>query len=372
MAERFGPIPDDALPMWVADMDFTAPPCVMDAMQKRLEQGVFGYAETPESSYGAVSGWLGSIHGWDVPPSWVVACTGVIPAAGAAIRGFSEPGEGIVIQPPVYPPFFKIISDNGRRIVENPLIEKKGRYVMDLDDLERKLSDPSNKILLFCSPHNPVGRVWDRGEIEAVARICLDTGTILISDEIHSDIFFEPSKHIPVSSLDSKISSLTITCVSPSKTFNIPGLQAAFAVISDGSIREKFRESLRGTGTCRQSVFGLVASDAAYMYGSDWRREMLEYIRGNRDLAVDFFRAEMPRVKVFSPEGTYLLWLDFRAYGKDDKTLADRLINKGKVVLDPGEWFGIQGSGFQRLNLASPRSMIKDGLKRILSAFSDL
>ncbi|MDO9507976.1 MAG: MalY/PatB family protein [Thermovirgaceae bacterium] len=372
MNERFGPVPGDALPMWVADMDFLSPPCVVKAIRERAEQGVFGYVQTPAATFGAVKDWMGSIHGWEVDPGWITSSTGVMPAVGVAIRAFTRHGDGVIIQPPVYPPFFRIIEDNDRAIIENPLLLEDGVFRMDFESLEVKLSDPRNRILLLCSPHNPVGRVWTKEELELVGRLCLDTGTLLLSDEIHADIVFKPFRHIPAASFDPSLAENIITCVSPSKTFNIPGLQTAYTIISNPELRDGFQASLRATAIGSHNNFGLVAGDAAYREGAPWRDSMLEYIMGNRDFALSFFKKEMPWVAVSPPEGTYLLWLDFNECRETEEAVNKRLINKGKVVLDPGSWFGKEWSGWQRLNLACPRSIMIDGLERIKTAFSDL
>ncbi len=371
MDGRFGTVPDDALPMWVADMDFLSPPEVINSIRERALQGVFGYVQAPASSFKAVSEWVRSIHAWDVDPDWIISCTGVMPAIGEAIRAFSRPGDGIVIQPPVYPPFFRIVADNDRKVVENPLVNDQGYYRIDTDSLRPILEDPGNRILLLCSPHNPVGRVWRKDELEQVGRMCIETGTLLVSDEIHADLVFKPDRHFPSASISTDIAANTITCISPSKTFNIPGLQTAYAVISDPSLRKGLQASLRAASIGTHNVFGLVASDAAYIHGAPWRESMLEYIRENRDQAVSFIREEMPWVRVRPPEGTYLMWLDMRGSGLDPEEVTEKLIHKGRVVLDPGYWFGKEGSGWQRLNIGCPRSLLKEGLKRIKSSFQD-
>jgi cystathionine beta-lyase len=369
MEGRFGPVPAGALPRWVADMDFLSPPEVIEAIRKRADHGVFGYVQASQETFRTVSEWLLQVHDWATAPSWIVPCTGVMPAIGAAIRAFSGPGDGVVIQPPVYPPFFRIVKDNDRVVVENPLINEDRYYRMDMDGLRRTLEDPANRILLLCSPHNPVGRVWRKEELDQVGRLCLETGTLLISDEIHADLVFDPERHIPSASISPDLACNIITCISPSKTFNIPGLQIAYSVIPDTDLREGFQASLRATATGTHNVFGLAASDAAYRFGASWRKTMLGYIRENRDRSIAFFREEMPWVGVRPPEGTYLLWLDMSASGLAPEDVTGKLIQKGRVVLDPGYWFGVQGSGWQRMNLACPRILLEEGLKRIRDSF---
>ena len=371
MMARFGSVPDDALPMWVADMDFLSPPEVINSIRERALEGIFGYVQAPDSSFKAVSDWVGSVHNWDVDTDWIISCTGVMPAIGAAIRAFSKPGDGVVIQPPVYPRFLRIVEYNGRKVTENPLINDCGYYRIDLDALRSLLQDPVNRILLLCSPHNPVGRVWKKEELEQVGRICLETGTLLISDEIHADLVFNPGRHIPSASISPDVALNIITCISPSKTFNIPGLQTAYTVIPDPSLREGFQASLRAAAIGTHNIFGLAASDAAYRHGAPWRESMLEYIKGNLDRAIAFFREEMPWVGVCPPEGTYLLWLDMTGSGLGAEMVTERLIQNGRVVLDPGYWFGKEGRGWQRLNIGCPRSLLEEGLERIKSSFQD-
>jgi len=369
MEGRFGPVPWDALPMWVADMDFLSPPEVVEALQRRALHGVYGYVQASPEVFRAVSDWLFATHGWKTDPSWVVYCTGVMPAIGAAIRAFSDPGDGVVIQPPIYPPFFRIVRDNGREVVENPLINEDGHYRMDLDGLKNLLKVRKNRILLLCSPHNPVGRVWTREELEQLCRLCLETETLLVSDEIHADLVFKPSVHVPVPTIAPDLADRVITCISPSKTFNIPGLQTAYTVIKDETLREGFQASLRAAGVGAHNVFGLVAAEWAYRHGAHWLNSALRYMRGNIDRAIAFFQEEMSWVKVRAPEGTYLLWLDMSASGLAPGAVTERLICKGRVVLDPGYWFGTQGSGWQRLNIACPRSLLDEGLRRIRDSF---
>ena len=369
MEGRFGPVPGDALPLWVADMDFLSPPEVIEAIRRRALHGVFGYVQASSGSYQAVSDWLRINHGWDTDPSWVVSCSGVMPAIGAAIRAFSDPGDGVIIQPPVYPPFFRIVKDNGRQVVENPLINDGGRYRMDMEGLRVLLEEGENRILLLCSPHNPVGRVWTREELDGVCRLCRETGTLLVSDEIHADLVFKPFAHIPAASISPEKADRIITCVSPSKTFNIPGLQTAYTVIADPGLREGFQTSLRAAGIGAYNVFGLAAAEAAYRHGAPWLRSVLHYLKENIDRSLAFFQEEMPWVKTRAPEGTYLLWLDMSASGLAPEAVTERLIQKGKVVLDPGYWFGNQGSGWQRLNVGCPWRLLEEGLRRMKAAF---
>ncbi len=369
MEDRFGPLPGDVLPMWVADMDFASPPQVLDAVKKRCEEGVFGYVMTPRSCLEAVSHWMASIHGWAVDPEWVSFAPGVMPALGMIIRFFSAPGDGVVIQPPIYPPFFRIVEENGRRAVLNSLRFENGRYVMDMEDLAAKVKQKDTRILLLCSPHNPVGRVWDRGELDELIRLCIENDVLPVSDEIHADIVYPGYTHTPAASMSPEYESAMITCVSPSKTFNIPGLQTSYVIIADPAKREKFLAARNAAVAAKHNVFGLAAAETAYRTCNQWREEMILYVKENLDRSLAFFGEKTPWVKPSVPEGTYLLWLDFRELGLSSEKITKNLLFNGKVALDPGHWFGEDGSGWQRLNLACPRELLEDGLERIRISF---
>jgi len=371
MKERFGPNPDDTLPMWVADMDFLSPEPVIKALRERVEHGVFGYASDPLSLFEAVAEWMKRVHGWNVDPSSIFTTPGVMPAIGMAIRALTRPGEKVIIMPPVYPPFFRIVEDNERVLVQVPLIEEKGYYSMDFEELERACGDKAVKMVLLCSPHNPVGRVWTERELDKLVKISQKTDTIIISDEIHADLVHSGNRHIPYATR-AKETSLWITCVSPSKTFNIPGLNTSYTIIADDALRIAYSKSHKATAATHHNVFGLVAAKAAYTNGDTWRREMLAYVEQNLEQAITFFQISMPWVGLTRPEGTYLLWLDFRKSGLDSKKITERLLQKGRVALDPGHWFGKEGEGFQRLNVACTAELLEDGLRRIRSAFADI
>ncbi|MGC9372887.1 MAG: MalY/PatB family protein [Thermovirgaceae bacterium] len=371
MESRFGPVPRDTLPMWVADMDFLSPGPVLEALGKRLEHGVFGYSSNPRSAFEAVADWMERIHGWSVAPDWVFPAPGVMPAIGTAIRAFSDPGDQVVIMPPVYPPFYRIVEDNNRVLAPVPLTEENGVYRMDMKALEKTCSDARTKMILLCSPHNPVGRVWRAEELDAVAEISGKTGTLVVSDEIHADLVHSGNRHITYG-LRAGGSKGWITCVSPSKTFNIPGLNTSYTIIADDALRAAYGKSHRATAATHHNVFGLAAAKAAYSFGDPWRREMLAYVEQNLQQAIAFFQISMPWVGVTRPDGTYLLWLDFRKSGLDSEKITEGLLKKGRVALDPGHWFGKEGEGFQRLNVACPGELLEDGLRRIRSAFADI
>ena len=371
MKERFGPIPDDTLPMWVADMDFLSPEPVIKALRERVEHGVFGYASDPLSLFEAVAEWMERVHGWTVDPSWIFTAPGVMPAIGMAIRALTSTGDKVVIMPPVYPPFFRIVEDNERILVQVPLIEEKGYYNMDFEGLERACRDKAVKMVLLCSPHNPVGRVWTARELDKLAEISEETETVIVSDEIHADLVHSGNRHIPYATR-SKGKKRWITCVSPSKTFNIPGLNTSYTIIADKALWSAYEKAHKATAASHHNVFGLAAAKAAYKHGDIWRREMLSYVEKNLEQAIAFFRISMPWVGVTRPEGTYLVWLDFRKSGLDSEKITELLLQKGRVALDPGHWFGREGEGYQRLNIACPAELLEDGLRRIHSAFEGI
>lgn len=371
MENRFGPVPGDTLPMWVADMDFLSPEPVLEALGKRLEHGVFGYSSDPRSAFEAVADWMQRIHGWSIDPDWVFQAPGVMPAIGTAIRAFSDPGDNVVIMPPVYPPFYRIVEDNDRVLAPVSLTVEKGVYEIDMKALEKICNDARTKMMLLCSPHNPVGRVWRAEELDAVVEISCKTGTLVVSDEIHADLVHSGNNHIPYG-LRAGESKGWITCVSPSKTFNIPGLNTSYTIIADEALWVAYNKSHRATAATHHNVFGLAAAKAAYGLSDPWRREMLAYVEQNLKQAITFFEISMPWVDVTRPEGTYLLWLDFRKSGLDSESVTKRLLQKGRVALDPGHWFGKEGEGFQRMNVACPGELLEDGLRRIRSAFEGI
>ena len=334
----------DILPMWIADMDFRCPPVVQEALKQRVAHGVYGYPERLESYYAAFVGWAKRRYDWQVDPAWILTTPGVVPAINAAILAFSEPGDGILIQPPVYPPFFSCPRLNGRIVIENPLHENEdGTWEMDFDDLKRKLA-LKPKILVLCSPHNPVGRVWIREELQRVAELCLENDVLMFSDEIHGDLLLGGRRHIPLASLGSDVAARTITCTAPSKTFNIAGLYTSAVIVSDPALRDRFGCMLDALDICGGNVFGITAFEAAYDYGEDWLLELLTYLEKNADFMVDFLDKKIPRLRMAKPESTFLAWLDCRALGLPQPELKEFFIKNARVGLNDGLSFGEQGS----------------------------
>jgi len=362
----------DELPLWVADMDFESPQEVIDALIERARHGVFSYTAMARGYYQAVIDWMRRRHGWDIKREWIIPTPGVIPDLSIAILAFTNPGDGIIIQPPVYHVFEPIIRNNGRHVVENPLIEENGRYVMDYKALEDSfLFGARNRLLILCSPHNPVGRVWEREELEQLAEICIKHGVIIVSDEIHSDLLMEGHQHTPLASLSEEIADHVVTCTSASKTFNLAGLECSNVIITNRKLYSQFSSITENLWIGRTNIFGMVATQAAYTHGENWLAELLEYLKKNYDFLVSYLGEHLPEVQVTPLEGTYLVWLDCRALGISDSDMKDRLRSKARVLLEEGPVFGTGGRGFQRINIACPHAVLKEALTRIVTALQD-
>jgi len=362
---RFGG--KDVLPMWVADMDFKAPPPVVEALIKRAEEGIFGYPLRPPSYYDTFMDWTRRHHDWNVEKEWLTFSPGVVTGLSVMILALSRPGDGVLVQPPVYYPFFELIENNGRQVVNNPLVLKEGRYHMDFDDLEKRAGD-NIKLMILCSPANPVGRVWMEEDLQRVGEFCLKNNIILISDEIHSDIIYPHFKHTPAATISKELAQITITCMAPSKTFNLAGLQSSVMIIPDQDLRNTYNQLLNNLNSGMDNVFGMVAFECAYKFGQDWLTEFLIYLHQNLEFTTQYFEERIPRIKVIEPEATYLVWLDCRGLGLNNRELKDFMIKKAKVGLDDGSIFGQGGEGFQRLNIACPRKTLEKGLRRIEAA----
>ena len=369
MNKNFGS--NDLLPMWVADMDFLTAPCIMEALKDRLEQGIFGYTTRPSSYNESIVNWLDNRFSWKIKKEWLMFSPAVITSISLLIQNLTQKNDKIMIQEPVYSPFHNIVELNERDLVISPLIKlDDGSYIMDYEDIEAKIKDV--KIFILCNPHNPVGRVWTREELTRLGQICLKHNVIVISDEIHSDIILKNHKHIPFASISKEICKNTITCMAPTKTFNLAGLQSSFLVMSNPYYYEVMDRAFSTLDIKRNNAFSLVATEAAYNYGEDWLDELIKYIEDNVDFAIEYIKTNMPKLKVKKPEGTYLLWVDFNSLNVDEKDLKDALINKGKVALNSGSSFGIGGDGYYRINLACPRAMVLEALKRIEFAINSL
>ena len=359
----------EAIPMWVADMDFVSPPAVVEALARRVEHGVFGYASTPISVFEAIASWMNTRHGWEVRPDWLSRAPGVVPSLYACVRAFSAPGDGVLVLTPVYYPFFSAVELSGRRLIRNSLRFESGRWGMDFDDLVRKIDDRT-KMMILCSPHNPVGRVWTEEELRTLAEICLSRGLIIVSDDIHGDLVFRGHRYIPLASLGPEIAARTITLGAPSKTFNIAGLATSFAIASDRVLREGFRRELAAAGFELPNALGLTAMEAAYRGGGPWLGELLEYLEVGADLAVRFFDERLAPLRFHKPEGTYLALVDGRGLELSPKELDEFFLRKAGVCLSGGAVFGREAEGFARMNFACPHSVLREALSRIERALA--
>lgn len=357
--------PENVLPLWVADMDFKVAPEITQAIEKRVAHGIFGYSEVKEEYFEAVAAWMEQKHGWHVKEDWLVKTPGVVFALAMAVQAFTEPGDAVIIQQPVYYPFSEVIADNGRRIVDNTLeLKEDGKYHINFEDFEQKVKENHVKLFLLCSPHNPVGRVWTKEELKKIAAICRKYDVIVVSDEIHEDFVFN-GKHQVFADLSEDAKNRTITCTAPSKTFNLAGLQVSNIWIANPKLREKFKKQIAAAGYSQLNTLGLTACEAAYRYGGEWHAELLGYLKSNLNFLREFLQTRLPEVKLIEPEGTYLVWLDFGSLGLTEEQREELLTKKAGIWLDSGAIFGAAGEGFERINIACPRSILKDALERI-------
>lgn len=357
--------PENVLPLWVADMDFKVAPEITQAIEKRVAHGIFGYSEVKEEYFEAVAAWMEQKHGWHVKEDWLVKTPGVVFALAMAVQAFTESGDAVIIQQPVYYPFSEVIADNGRRIVDNTLeLKEDGKYHINFEDFEQKVKENHVKLFLLCSPHNPVGRVWTKEELKKIAAICRKYDVIVVSDEIHEDFVFN-GKHQVFADLSEDAKNRTITCTAPSKTFNLAGLQVSNIWIANPKLREKFKKQIAAAGYSQLNTLGLTACEAAYRYGGEWHAELLGYLKSNLNFLREFLQTRLPEVKLIEPEGTYLVWLDFGSLGLTEEQREELLTKKAGIWLDSGAIFGAAGEGFERINIACPRSILKDALERI-------
>jgi len=366
---------DDVIPMWVADMDFPAAQPVVDALKKRAEHEFYGYTQAGRGLLEAVTDRMKRKFNWKIKPEWIVFTPGVIPALNVALRALTHPGDEVILQEPVYYPFFSTVKGSGCQIVTNQLKFSRGRYEMDFEDLENKfkpqpgMHEAASRIkgIIICNPQNPVGRLWGKEDLLKLGNIVIGNGATVISDEIHCELLYKGFKHTPFASLSGEFEQNSIVCMAPSKTFNLAGLGASSIIIPNKNMRDKFNQARAGM-VHYPNLFGLAAMEAAYRYGDEWLEQLLVYLQGNLDFMLDYFVKKIPKIKVIKPQGTYLVWLDCRALKLDDKDLRDLMVKKAKVGCDDGFIFGAGGSGFQRMNIACPRSILKDALQRIEKA----
>lgn len=361
--------PEDVLPLWVADMDFKTSSLILDELQKRVEHGIFGYTETRDKYFDAVAGWLKNHHNLEIEPNWIVKTPGVVYALAMAVRAYSNEGDYVLIQQPVYYPFTGVIKDNNRKVVSSDLkLSEDGKYYIDFEDFENKIIQYNVKLFIFCSPHNPVGRVWNVDELKKIAEICLRHKVIIVSDEIHSDFTYDGYVHTPLINVNGDIRNYCVTATSPAKTFNLAGLQISNIIISNPSLRKAFKQEINASGYSQLNTMGIAACEAAYLYGERWYDELKKYLKGNLDFVRDYLKEELPDIKLIEPEGTYLIWLDFRKLGLSEEELEDLIVNKAKLWLDSGAIFGKVGEGFERINIATNRAILKEALDRIKKA----
>ncbi len=364
--------PEGILPLWVADMDFKAPQPVLDALKARVEHGIFGYSEGKEEYFEAVQDWMKRRHGWSVERNWLVKTPGVVFALAMAVKAYTKPGDGVMIQQPVYYPFSEVIEDNGRKIVDNTLyLGEDGIYHMDLEDFEKKAVENQVKLYFLCSPHNPVGRVWTREELTQLGEICERLDIIVVSDEIHQDFIFK-GEHQVFAAINENLKNRTITCTAPSKTFNVAGLQISNIFISNPELKHKFKKEIAAAGYSQLNALGLTACEAAYRYGEDWHDQLMEYLKENIRLVRTFLEDNLPEIKLIEPDGTYLIWLDFRALGLSEQEREELIVKKAGLWLDSGAMFGSIGEGFERINIACPRSIIMEALSKLKIAVKNL
>ena len=357
--------PADVVSLWVADMDFPTAPAILEALHAKVNHGIFGYSVPDEDFYEAVKNWQKTEHDFDIARHWVVTTPGVVFAIACAIKAFTREGEAVIIQTPVYYPFKNMILANNRKLVTSSLFEKDGKWQIDFDDFEKKIVENDVKLFILCSPHNPVGRVWTREELTRLSEICLKHNVIVFADEIHNDFVFEPNKHIVFSTISKEAAWNSVISTSASKTFNLAGLQFSVNFIQNPALKKKFHDERDKTGYDEPSLMGFVATQAAYEHGKDWLTALKKHLVENLDFVRNFVKENLPKVRLIEPEGTYLLWLDFSAYGYSDSELDDLIVNKAKVWLDRGTMFGCEGEGYQRINIATPRPILEEALKRI-------
>ncbi|GIP34157.1 MalY/PatB family protein [Paenibacillus sp. J2TS4] len=358
----------DILPMWVADMDFESPPEVKEALIRRAEHGIYGYTTRPQSFYDSIIGWQQRRHGWKIEQGWICSSPGVVTTLGILIDVLTRPGDRIMLQVPVYHPFYDIISLADREIVRNPLRIEHGSYKMDFELIERQMAEEQVRMLLLCNPHNPVGRVWTEEELVTLGQLCQKYNVIVLSDEIHGDIIYKGHRHVPFASLSETFAQQSVTCIAPSKTFNIAGLQTSSAIIPNPEWRRLYKRKQRALALQSENYFAEAAVESCYNYGEAWLDQLLEYLEENVETLLRYVEKELPEVKVTRPEGTYLVWLDCRGISTDASVLKDIMYRQARVAFSEGSVFGAEGEGYLRVNIACPRSLMLEGLERFTRA----
>ena len=358
---------EDVLPMWVADMDFRTPDFIIDSIKSRLDHEILGYSIRGEGFNDSIVAWMKNRHDWDIKQEWISFSPGVVPAVNMIVLAFTEPGDKIIVQPPVYFPFFMAIENNRRTKVENPLKLENGRLCMDFDDLRIKAKGA--KMIILSHPHNPGGSVWTKEELTQLAEICIENDVLMVSDEIHSDLLFEGFRHIPLASISEEAAQKTITCNAPSKTFNLAGLATSYLIIPNKDLLDNYNKMLNDKMHVNMgNMFGPIALKSAYGQGEEWLKQLLDYVWGNVCYVDDFLKKDIPQIKAIIPESTYMIWLDCRELGLEGDALKDFFITKAKVGFNDGRVFGTGGDGFMRINVACPRTMVKQAMEQIKAA----
>lgn len=358
---------DDIVPMWVADMDFPAPDEVIAAIKERASQGIYGYTIKTQSYYDAIIDWQKRRHQWEIQQEWISTSPGVVPALSMLVEVLTEPGDGVIIQTPVYYPFYEVIRMNDRVVIDNKLLVEDGKYVMDFEALEAQMAAGA-KLMMLCHPHNPGGRVWTKEELERLAQLALQYNIVIISDEIHGDMTFKGHRHMPLASLSEEIARNTVTCIAPSKTFNLAGLQSANVILPDARIRRLYNQRLKALSLHMESYFGGIALESAYQYGESWLDQLMVYLEDNLNALIAFFAEHLPQCQVMRPEGTYLVWVDCRAISEDPGELKKLMFREAGVAFSEGSVFGKAGEGFLRINIGCPRSLMMKGLEQFAAA----
>ena len=364
----------DLLPLWVADMDFKAPQPIIEKLVQTAEYGIYGYSILPPSFFESVLSWFKRRYGWDIDKKWLSQTPGVIPALDVAVNAFCNSGDKVIVQNPVYYPFYPVIENNGCRILLNPLKFSNNHYTMDFKDLEKKVKDPRAKMIILCNPHNPIGRVWTKEELKQLGEICIKNEILIVSDDVHCDLIFPGYKYTSFATITDEFAQNSITCTSTSKTFNLAGLKISNIVIPNQKIRQTFKNTQANFGVGGPNLFAVAAMETAYRHEicENWLDALLQYLKGNLNFLKVFIKEKLPQIKVIEPEGTYLVWLDFRELGLEPKELEKFMRGKAKVALDEGYIFGQGGEGFERINIACPKSILEKALNRITEAIINM
>lgn len=364
-------MPKEVLPLWVADMDFKTSSIILDILKERIAHGVFGYTETKEDYFSAVAKWMKEKHNWQVDRHWLIKTPGVVVALAMAVKAYTKVGDFVLIQQPVYYPFREVIEDNDRIVANNELVlGEDGKYHMDLEDFERKIIEHKIRLFILCSPHNPVGRVWTKEELLRLGEICLRHHVIVVSDEIHADFTYGENRHLVFADLKPDFAEIAVTCTSPGKTFNLAGLQVSNIFISNRNLKEKFKKQVNAMGYSQLNTMGIMACHAAYSYGDTWYRTLMKYLQENIDFVRIYLKEKLPQIKLIEPEGTYLVWLDFRELALSKSQLEDLIVHSAKLWLDQGTMFGKAGEGFERINIACPKVILEQAMDRLYQALT--